>query len=104
MGEEVRELVSGILGVRREGLSSNYLGLSSLIGRNKREILGFVKNKIIKRVQSWGHKIDVNQSRERDSFKKCSPSYSHLSYECLFYPKRSVERSGGSSEWILVGW
>lgn len=50
--EQVRESVGDTLGVRRVGNSGNYLGLPSLIGRNKKEILEFIKGKIINRIQS----------------------------------------------------
>lgn len=62
--DEVREVVGSIVGLRREGSSGNYLGLLSLVGRNKREILGFIKNRVINRVQSWKHKFLTKAGKE----------------------------------------
>lgn len=64
VNEGMRNLLSGILGVSSSGLSGNYLGLPSLVGRNKRDILGFIKNKIINRVQGWEHRFLSKAGRE----------------------------------------
>lgn len=53
VGWGVRDIVRGILGVRREGCSGNHLGLPSLVGRNRNEILGFVKDRIINKIHRW---------------------------------------------------
>lgn len=49
----VRELVKNTLQISSEGVNGNYLGLPTMIGRNKRSILGFIKDRILKRMQSW---------------------------------------------------
>lgn len=43
----MREQVKNILQINREGVDGNYLGLPAIIGRNKRDILGFIKDRII---------------------------------------------------------
>lgn len=55
-----------ILGVRRVGNSGTYLGLPSLVGINKKDILGFIKNRIVNRVQSWNYKfLSILDQEER---------------------------------------
>lgn len=45
--DELRDVLGGILGVRRSSLMGNSLGLPSTIGRNIKELLGFIKSRII---------------------------------------------------------
>lgn len=46
------------------GNSGNYLGLPSLIGRNESEILGFIKKRIVGRIQSWNYKFLSGAGKE----------------------------------------
>lgn len=47
-----------------EVLCRAYLGLPSLVGRNKREVLGYIKNRILSRIQSWNHRFLARAGRE----------------------------------------
>lgn len=58
-----RNRVEGILGVKT-GRVGNYLGLPSMEGRNKREILGFIKSRMINKIQGWGHIFLSRAGRE----------------------------------------
>lgn len=57
VNENCRRAICGVLVIQEGNLSGNYLGLPSLIGRNKREILGFIKNKVVCRIKSWTNKF-----------------------------------------------
>lgn len=59
-----REVAEEILEVKAGDLRGNYLGLPSLTGRKKREILGFIKNKFIGRIKSWNGKFLSRAGRE----------------------------------------
>lgn len=52
-----RKSVGNIMGVRSEGGNGRYLGLPMRVGRNRREVLGYVKERIIARIESWNHKF-----------------------------------------------
>ncbi|XP_031114462.1 uncharacterized protein LOC116018116 [Ipomoea triloba] len=56
-GGASRTTFCNIMGMCEGTLNGNYLGLPSLIGRNKREILGFIKDKVVGRNKSWIHKF-----------------------------------------------
>lgn len=56
--------MSGILGIRREGNSGNYLGLPSMVGQNKCEVLGFINTRIINRVKGWCNRFLSKAGRE----------------------------------------
>ncbi|XP_031096851.1 uncharacterized protein LOC116001092 [Ipomoea triloba] len=59
-----RHAFCSIMGMREGNLNGNILGLPSLIGRNKREILGFIKDKVVGRIKSWTHKFLSRAGRE----------------------------------------
>lgn len=60
----MREQVKNILQINREGVDGNYLGLPAIIGRNKRDILGFIKDRIIHRMQNWTNRFLTKAGRE----------------------------------------
>ncbi|CAH9135001.1 unnamed protein product, partial [Cuscuta epithymum] len=43
---------------------AKYLGLPSLVGRSKREVLAFIKERIVKRISCWNHKFLSRAGRE----------------------------------------
>lgn len=51
--QDKRTELSEILGVSNNLQDGKYLGLPSLVGRSKRKVFGFVKDKKWKRVQEW---------------------------------------------------
>ncbi|KAL8100581.1 hypothetical protein AgCh_032729 [Apium graveolens] len=50
----VKEEVLDSLGMQMADERSHYLGLPSLIGRNKNVVFGYIKDKMRTRIQSWG--------------------------------------------------
>ncbi|CAH9071355.1 unnamed protein product [Cuscuta epithymum] len=59
-----RDNICNMLGVYQEQVGSRYLGLPSLIGRRKMEILGFLRERIVKRIQSWNNMFLSKAGRE----------------------------------------
>lgn len=47
-----KESFCNIMGIRDGNLNGNYLGLPSIIDRNKHEILGFIKDKVVGRIKN----------------------------------------------------
>lgn len=45
--------LSEILGVHNEITNTNYLGLPSLVGRSKKRVFGYLKERASKRIQGW---------------------------------------------------
>lgn len=48
-----RTEISALLGVHNDLQSSMYLGLPSLVGRSKKQVFGFIKERLWKRIQGW---------------------------------------------------
>lgn len=59
-----RQQICNILGVQCSTANGNYLGLPMVVSRNKKEILHFIKLKIINRIQSWNHRFLSRAGRE----------------------------------------
>lgn len=57
-------ILSQFLGVA-EGLGSGkYLGLPSIVGRNKKAVFNFIKDRVWKRINSWEGRTLSKASRE----------------------------------------
>lgn len=59
-----KEVISEVLNISEGSLSGKYLGLPSLIGRRKCEILGFIKDKVLGRINSWTCRFLSKAGRE----------------------------------------
>lgn len=93
--------MSSVLGVRRVGNSGTYLGLPSLIGRNRREILGFIKIRIVRKIQSWNHKFLSRAGREilLKSVVQALPSYALNVFLIPVGLARDIEREMNCFWW-----
>ncbi|CAH9109059.1 unnamed protein product [Cuscuta epithymum] len=61
---EMRDELCLLLGVNQEVVRSKYLGLPALVGRKKREILLYLKERVLKRLQSWNNRFLSKAGRE----------------------------------------
>ncbi|XP_060960654.1 uncharacterized protein LOC133031222 [Cannabis sativa] len=61
---QTRSHISAILGMAEASDGSLYLGLPNIIGRNKSTIFGFLKNKVIARLNSWDGKFLSRAGKE----------------------------------------
>lgn len=61
---EFREKICQTFNVRENENLGNYLGLPTSIGRNKKEILSFVKDKVWKRIHSWKNRMLSKAGKE----------------------------------------
>ncbi|XP_031120324.1 uncharacterized protein LOC116023464 [Ipomoea triloba] len=59
-----KEAVCEVLGIREQQGRGKYLGLPGYVGRRKREILGFVKDKVRARIHHWGNRFLSRAGRE----------------------------------------
>ncbi|KAM6559477.1 hypothetical protein CsatA_028716 [Cannabis sativa] len=59
-----RSSICSVLGMVEVSEGSLYLGLPNIIGRNKNSILGFLKNKVMSRINSWDGKFLSRAGKE----------------------------------------
>uniref|UniRef100_A0A803QGE0 Reverse transcriptase domain-containing protein n=1 Tax=Cannabis sativa TaxID=3483 RepID=A0A803QGE0_CANSA len=62
--EDTRSQICAVLGMIEADANSTYLGLPSTIGRNKNAVLGFLKEKVLKRIKSWDTKFLSRAGKE----------------------------------------
>ncbi|XP_060965512.1 uncharacterized protein LOC133034440 [Cannabis sativa] len=74
---QVREDISSLLQMPQADERSMYLGLPSTMGRNKSAVLGFLKDRVRKKLQGWDSKILSRAGKEVliKSVAQALPSY-----------------------------
>lgn len=55
--KQVQEEIKNMLIVRNDLSNTKYLGLPSLVGRSKKRVFSFIKEKVWKRIRSWNSKL-----------------------------------------------
>lgn len=90
------------LGVHDDIVSSNYLGLPSLISRSKKWVFGFLKDRVKKRIQSWSVKT-ISRAGKTVLIRNVARSIHAYCMTCFLLPKtlcQEIERflivTGGS--------
>lgn len=81
-----RDELSAILGVTKSLQNSNYLGLPSLVGRSKKKVFGFVKDKVCKRVQGWQAK-PISRAGKAVLVRNVAQSIPTYCMTCFLLPK-----------------
>lgn len=71
------------------GNSSSYLGLPSLIGKNKKDILGFLKNRVLSKIRSWNHKL-LSRAGKEVLIKSVIHALPTYAMSMFFIPKDNV--------------
>ncbi|XP_019163573.1 PREDICTED: uncharacterized protein LOC109159918 [Ipomoea nil] len=96
-----KDILCAELGVRQTGLGSFYLGLPGLVGRNKRDVLGWIKDKIKTRIGQWGNRFMSRAGREI-LLKNVLQSIPNYAMQVLLLPKglcEEIERLMNSYWW-----
>lgn len=80
--EEFKEL----LGVRNDLSEGNYLGLPSLIGRSKKRVFSFLKDRVGKRIQSWNSKL-LSKAGKAVLIRNVAQAIPSYCMSCFLIPK-----------------
>ncbi|XP_019170430.1 PREDICTED: uncharacterized protein LOC109165997 [Ipomoea nil] len=88
-----RNAVENVLGVQQGDTSGRYLGLPSMVGRGKRAILGFLKERILARVRGWNTRFLSRAGREvlLKNVLQALPSYAMMVFALPVSLCREIE-------------
>ncbi|XP_019151966.1 PREDICTED: uncharacterized protein LOC109148685 [Ipomoea nil] len=84
--QQVRDDVVGVLGVAEGDTTGRYLGLPSLVRKNKKVILGFLKDKVLAKVRSWNARFLSRAGREVLLIIVRDPSYAIICNDGILLP------------------
>ncbi|MCH80014.1 hypothetical protein A2U01_0000776 [Trifolium medium] len=96
-----QEDLSKIMGVRHVLGTGNYLGLPSMIGRKKKDVFTFIKDRIWKRIKSWRGRALSRAGKEVmiKSMLQAIPSYVMSVYLLPDSTVKDIERMMNSFWW-----
>jgi hypothetical protein len=96
-----QEDLSNIMGVRHVLGTGNYLGLPSMIGRKKKNVFAYIKDKIWKRINSWRGRSLSRAGKEVmiKSVLQAIPTYVMSVYLLSDSTIRDIERMMNSFWW-----
>lgn len=74
---ELQNYLQDILGIQNKIEHSRYMGLPSLIGKRKKEVLSFMRDSLLRWVQGWSHKYLSKVGKEVlfNSFAQSFPTF-----------------------------
>lgn len=100
--QQRRRSLAGILGVQEKTDVGNYLGIPSLIGKNKRQTFQYIKDRIWKKVSSWKGKTLSMAGREVliKSVAQAIPAYCMSMY---LLPPSLGDEIQKNAKFLLVG-
>lgn len=81
----VKEDIKRILGMKEMEESAQYLGLPTFWGKSKKEALGYLKDRIIRKTQGWGNK-HLNQASKEVLVKSVLQPIPMYSLMCFKFP------------------
>lgn len=101
MNADSRSSICSALGMMEADERSMYLGLPNMIGRNKSAILGFLKDKVTRRVESWNGKLVSKPGREVliKSVAQSIPSYAMSVFLLPLEITKDIERTLSKYWW-----
>lgn len=81
-----QQVIKDILGVQNELGDSKYLGLPSLVGKSRKKVFNFVKERVWRKVQDWSHKI-LSKAGKTVMVKNVGQSIPSYAMSCFMLPK-----------------
>lgn len=83
--QEIKDDIKRILGMEEMGDSAQYLELLTFWGQSKREALGFLRDRIIRKTQGWAN-LHLNQASKEVLIKSVLQSIPLYSLMCFKLP------------------
>lgn len=87
----LKDEIKSILGMAEMEGDAKYLGLSLFWGKSKKESLGYISDRIIKKVQGWGNK-ELNHAGKDVLIKSVLQPIPMYTFMCFKVPKSFCSR------------
>ncbi|XP_019194754.1 PREDICTED: uncharacterized protein LOC109188565 [Ipomoea nil] len=102
---EMRDLVSGVLTVSQAEDFGKYLGLPSVVGRNRRAVFAYIEQQLKQRFSSWNKRLLTKAGKEvlLKSVAQAMPTYTMSIYLLPITLCASLERLMNRYWWGNVG-
>lgn len=81
--------ITNILGVHNDISNTHNLGLPSLVGRSKKLVFGYLKERASQRTQGWSKK-PMSRARKTVLIKNVAQTIPAYSMQCFLLPKRGI--------------
>lgn len=85
-----QEEIKGKLGVTKDIGDSKYLGLPSLVGRSKKKVFRYLKEKVIKKIEGWSTKL-LSRAGKLVMLKNVLQAIPAYAMSCFMLPKSICE-------------
>lgn len=86
IGMDLKGEIKNILGIEEMERNAKYLGLPICWGKSKKETLGYLRDKIIRKAQGWGN-IQLNQAGKEVLIKSVAQPIPMYTFMCFKVPK-----------------
>ncbi|XP_060972158.1 uncharacterized protein LOC115717516 [Cannabis sativa] len=98
---DIRSRICGLMQIQEAGVDSMYLGLPSIVGCNKNAVLGFLKERMRKKINGWEGKVLSRDGKEVliKSVVQSLPSYAMNIFLFPIGPCKEIERMMASFWW-----
>lgn len=93
--------IKSLLGVSNDLSNSNYLGLPSLIGRSKKSVFKYLKDRVWKRIQGWSSKL-LSRAGKAVLIRNVAQAIPSYTMSCFLIPKtlcKEIERMMNAYWW-----
>lgn len=97
----VRNQIAALLGVNIVASHDKYLGMPAMVGRSKREIFSYLRDKVWKRIQGWGERTLSGAGKEIliKAVLQAIPTYIMSCFLLPSYLIKSIEAAIRSFWW-----
>ncbi|XP_050217917.1 uncharacterized protein LOC126668784 [Mercurialis annua] len=110
MSSEHRKEIREVMNVKETANNSCYLGLAVLVGKNKKEIFGFIKDRVWHKIKGWNSKF-LSRGGKEILIKTMAQAMKIIIFEFQADIKLGALRIGNGistsvwgDPWLLEGW
>lgn len=102
-GRTERDSICESLGVNEKGKPGKYLGMPMYVGRSKREVFGFLSDRVQKKIQSWCNK-ELSKAGKITLIKSSAQTTPTFMMSLFIIPDSICDEIEKKDECVLMEW